>query len=1113
MVKQYMTTADVAGEVACLRQSVVGMRLINIYDISAKTYVLKLGTSGEEGQKIFVVMESGVRVHTTKYDRGKSDFPSNFTLKIRKHIRGKRLTDIRQLGIDRIVDFSFGREEGTVHLILELYSQGNIVLTDSNYEVLTLLRSHRDDDKGYALMARHPYPVHSIRLSAPFEEGELRKAVSEAKEGTTLKGVVSSAIPYGGMLAEHCVLKAGLDANRAKMEGSEFISEEGVAAVMEQIRALEKWFADCWTAAPEGYILVKGQGGQDSTSAEPPVQGTVNNEKYQEFEPLLLKQHESKQIVKFETFDAALDEFFSKSEGQKMEASQHQAVKVSLSKVEKTRLDQQKRAEALHNAAADEEEQARLIETNLEMVDAAISAVNEVLATGMDWKEVGRLIKEEREAGNPVAGNIHSLELEQNKITMLLADCGSDDEPGTSAAQGKSIKRKVQLDLSMMAHANARLHYGARKKHQNKEKRTQEATGAAVKAAEKKAQNKTKQKQNTGVISQLRKPLWFERFTWFISSENYLVISGRDAQQNELLVKRYMGKSDLYVHADLHGAPTTIVKNHRPNSPVPSTTLHQAGAACVCRSKAWDDKLVTSAWWVYSHQISKTAPAGEYLQTGGFMVRGKKNFLPPTAPVYGFGFMFKLEESCAANHRGERAPNPVPEHPGHSSLARGGLSSTQDPEGDGMPQIGATEDDTDAVASSTAQCESEHMVQESGSSLGPSGSLDPSESMASTSASITTASSALDAFLESGADVLSRTPHVVVHTPLQRADPDPDQGDESPSGSNAERQHTEGPRKMSRRERKEQKRGKALKVGEQNTMTSQPAAQLNSQSNTEDEDKTDASSSVLSTSGRGSTQPVGSSGKRGKQRKLRKYADQDDEDREVALQILGSAGERKTAAQRKAERKERKAANRMAKVSEVIEKLEGGQEKRASMQEAIERVRGSSFAPTTNDTASAKEFIEEQQGNDLEEPSEECKEDSAGAAEGIDAGEAYGEGDGTGQDKDQERLSVVDSLTGCPKPEDTLLFAVAACGPYDALANYKYKVKLTPGPMKKGKAAKQAMDLLSRSAGATPIEVQLLKAVPDPEVMLVMLSSTKVTMPGLENAQSEKKKGHARRRR
>ena len=37
--------------------------------------------------------------------------------------------------------------------------------------------------------------------------------------------------------------------------------------------------------------------------------------------------------------------------------------------------------------------------------------------------------------------------------------------------------------------------------------------------------------------------LWFEKFYWFISSENYLVIGGRDQQQNELIVKKYLNDS------------------------------------------------------------------------------------------------------------------------------------------------------------------------------------------------------------------------------------------------------------------------------------------------------------------------------------------------------------------------------------------------------------------------------------------------------------------------------------------------------------------------------------------------------------------------------------------
>lgn len=41
-------------------------------------------------------------------------------------------------------------------------------------------------------------------------------------------------------------------------------------------------------------------------------------------------------------------------------------------------------------------------------------------------------------------------------------------------------------------------------------------------------------------------------------------------------------------------------------------------------------------------QVSKAAPTGEYLPTGSFMIRGRKNFLPPQPLVFGFGFMFKV---------------------------------------------------------------------------------------------------------------------------------------------------------------------------------------------------------------------------------------------------------------------------------------------------------------------------------------------------------------------------------------------------------------------------------------------------------------------------------------
>jgi hypothetical protein len=53
----------------------------------------------------------------------KPDAPSNFTLKLRKHLRTRRLEDVRQLGVDRVVDFVFGMGENAHHLILEMYAQ------------------------------------------------------------------------------------------------------------------------------------------------------------------------------------------------------------------------------------------------------------------------------------------------------------------------------------------------------------------------------------------------------------------------------------------------------------------------------------------------------------------------------------------------------------------------------------------------------------------------------------------------------------------------------------------------------------------------------------------------------------------------------------------------------------------------------------------------------------------------------------------------------------------------------------------------------------------------------------------------------------------------------
>ncbi|XAR49724.1 hypothetical protein NMG60_11033006 [Bertholletia excelsa] len=313
-------------------------------------------------------------------------------------------------------------------------------------------------------------------------------------------------------------------------------------------------------------------------------------------------------------------------------------------------MDQENRVHALKKEVDHCVKIAELIEYNLEDVDSAINAVRVALANGMSWEDLARMVKEEKRSGNPVAGLIDKLHLQRNCITLLLSnnlDEMEDDEKTQPV-------EKVEVDLAVSAHANARRWYEQKKRQESKHEKTITAHEKAFKAAEKKTKLQLSQEKTVAAISHMRKVHWFEKFNWFITSENYLVISGRDAQQNDMIVKRYMSKGDLYVHADLHGASSTVIKNHNPENPVPPLTLNQAGCFTVCHSQAWDSKIVTSAWWVYPNQVSKTAPTGEYLTVGSFMIRGKKNFLPPHPLIMGFGILFRLDESSLGSHLNER---------------------------------------------------------------------------------------------------------------------------------------------------------------------------------------------------------------------------------------------------------------------------------------------------------------------------------------------------------------------------------------------------------------------------------------------------------------------------
>lgn len=100
----------------------------------------------------------------------------------------------------------------------------------------------------------------------------------------------------------------------------------------------------------------------------------------------------------------------------------------------------------------------------------------------------------------------------------------------------------------------------------------------------------------------------------------------------------------------------------------------------------------------------------------------------------------------------------------------------------------------------------------------------------------------------------------------------------------------------------------------------------------------------------------------------------------------------------------------------------------------------------------------------------------------------------------------IDKLYPNPAAEDRILYAVPVCAPYLAMKNFKFKVKLTPGTAKKGKASKQVMDLFIRSKEATEIEKNMMKNLGDNELNSVMIGDVKISMPGLYQQLKSNKK-------
>ncbi len=196
---------------------------------------------------------------------------------------------------------------------------------------------------------------------------------------------------------------------------------------------------------------------------------------------------------------------------------------------------------------------------------------------------------------------------------------------------------KVEIDLRKSLNENASDYFNRAKKLKNKIHGLQIALQETQKKAEMLRRREQQQMQRKERIPEKRREReWYEKFHWFFSSDNYLVIAGRDAASNELLVKKYMEPSDVYFHSDIQGAAHCIIKST--NNKAPEATLQEAAQFAAVFSKAW--ALGIAAVDVYSvapGQVSKSAKSGEYLSKGAFAISGNREWYKKVKMELGVG--------------------------------------------------------------------------------------------------------------------------------------------------------------------------------------------------------------------------------------------------------------------------------------------------------------------------------------------------------------------------------------------------------------------------------------------------------------------------------------------
>jgi predicted ribosome quality control (RQC) complex YloA/Tae2 family protein len=596
---------------------------------------------GAKVDKAYLYDDSLVRLRMRDFDRGRVELmietgdpkrihvsdpanvpdapgrPPNFAMMLRNRISGADFAGVEQHEFDRIVTLRFERPDGDTLIIAELFGDGNVVVCNADYEILDCLETVRLSSRTVAPGAQYEYPQSRFDpLSVEYEQFAHQMDESD----TDLVRTLATQLNLGGLWAEELC-------TRANVEKTKSIADAGD----EEYRTLYRVVEDLQESLAEGVF-------------DPHVYYT--DDVRTDVTPVPLAEREGLECEQFDAFNPALDDYFTNFEEEEEGSSSREErnrpdFESEIEKYERIIAQQEGAIENFEENAQTERRKAELLYERYDLVSEVLTAIQNAREEERSWDEIQARFEEGAEQNITAAKAVERVSGAEQTVTLNL------DET------------RVTLDTSIGVEKNADLLYQEAKRVEEKKEGALEAiedTRDNLEAVEQRREaweesdeekadeSDTEEADETQSVDWLsrssipirRDEQWYERFRWFHTSDDFLVIGGRNADQNEDLVKKYTESGDLFFHAQAHGAPVTILKATGPSESardvdIPERSREEAAQFAVSYSTVWKDSHYSGdVYMVTPDQVSKTPESGEFIEKGSFVVRGDRTYYRDT---------------------------------------------------------------------------------------------------------------------------------------------------------------------------------------------------------------------------------------------------------------------------------------------------------------------------------------------------------------------------------------------------------------------------------------------------------------------------------------------------